>query len=58
MSPDNIDVMIKYTMCSICMVHEGCVTAQSILILFLATTNVIALKFVCDSASVRFLKQI
>jgi len=40
------------------MVHEGCVTAQSILILFLATTNVIALKFVCDSASVRFLKQI
>jgi len=23
MSIDNIDVMIKYTMCSICMVHEG-----------------------------------
>jgi len=23
MSVDNIDVMIKYTMCWICMVHEG-----------------------------------
>jgi len=23
MSTDNIDVMIKYTICSICMVHEG-----------------------------------